>query len=100
MVSPLAKGSPELIDMVVVREGTEGPYTGAGGVMRRGTAQELATQESFNPRFGAERVADYQPLPGSPLARAASAVDSASAPCHDSMLMVAEKATDGTGAKH
>ena len=38
VVSPLAKGSPELIDMVVVREGTEGPYTGAGGVMRRGTA--------------------------------------------------------------
>ena len=35
-VSPLAKGSPETIDMVVVREGTEGPYTGAGGVMRRG----------------------------------------------------------------
>src|ERR1700748_1103783 len=35
--SPLAKGSAQTIDMVVVREGTEGPYTGAGGVMRRGT---------------------------------------------------------------
>ena len=58
-VSPLVKGSPETIDMVVVREGTEGPYTGAGGVMRRGTAQELATQESFNTRFGVERVARY-----------------------------------------
>ncbi len=35
--SPLANGTPETIDMIVVREGTEGPYTGAGGVMRRGT---------------------------------------------------------------
>ncbi len=58
-VSPLAKGSPETIDMVVVREGTEGPYTGAGGVMRRGTPQELATQESFNTAFGVQRVARY-----------------------------------------
>ena len=59
VVSPLAKGSPETIDMVVVREGTEGPYTGAGGVMRRGMAEELATQESLNTRFGVERVARY-----------------------------------------
>jgi 3-isopropylmalate dehydrogenase len=59
VASPLAKGSPETIDMLVVREGTEGPYTGAGGVMRRGTPQELATQESFNTRFGVERVARY-----------------------------------------
>ncbi len=57
--SPLVNGSPETIDMVVVREGTEGPYTGAGGVMRRGTPQELATQESFNTAFGVERVARY-----------------------------------------
>jgi 3-isopropylmalate dehydrogenase len=59
VASPLAKGSPETIDMVVVREGTEGPYTGAGGVMRRGTPEELATQESLNTRFGVERVARY-----------------------------------------
>ena len=59
VASPLAKGSPETIDMLVIREGTEGPYTGAGGVMRRGTPQELATQESFNTRFGVERVARY-----------------------------------------
>src|SRR5580700_6984564 len=59
VTSPLTKGTPETIDMLVVREGTEGPYTGAGGVMRRGTAQELATQESFNTRFGVERVARY-----------------------------------------
>ncbi|TVZ04157.1 3-isopropylmalate dehydrogenase [Trebonia kvetii] len=59
VASPLAKGTPETIDMVVVREGTEGPYTGAGGVMRRGTPQEIATQESYNTYFGVERVARY-----------------------------------------
>jgi len=59
VASPLAKGSPETIDMVVVREGTEGPYTGAGGFMRRGTPEELATKESLNTRFGVERVARY-----------------------------------------
>src|SRR6201995_5271660 len=58
-VSPLAKGSPETIDMIVVREGTEGPYTGAGGGMGPGTPQELATQESFNTAFGVERVTRY-----------------------------------------
>ena len=37
VASPLASARPETVDMVVVREGTEGPYTGAGGVMRKGT---------------------------------------------------------------
>src|ERR1700728_5378645 len=59
VTSPLADVRPESVDMVVVREGTEGPYTGAGGVMRRGTPQELATQESYNTAFGVERVARY-----------------------------------------
>jgi 3-isopropylmalate dehydrogenase len=59
VASPLVKGTPETIDMIVVREGTEGPYTGAGGVMRKGTPQELATQESYNTYFGVERVARY-----------------------------------------
>ena len=45
--------------MVVVREGTEGPYTGAGGVMRKGTPAEIATQESVNTAFGVQRVARY-----------------------------------------
>ncbi len=52
--SPLA-GEPS-IDMIVVREGTEGPYAGAGGVLRRGTPHEVATEESINTRFGVERV--------------------------------------------
>src|SRR5690242_4613358 len=59
VASPLVNGTPETIDMVVVREGTESLYAGAGGVLRRGTAQEVATQESLNTRFGVERVARY-----------------------------------------
>ncbi|MEI6249849.1 MAG: 3-isopropylmalate dehydrogenase [Actinomycetes bacterium] len=52
--SPLA-GVTEL-DFVVVREGTEGPYVGAGGFLAQGTAHEVATEESLNTRRGAERV--------------------------------------------
>src|SRR3954467_3410356 len=59
VATPLAAARPETLDMVVVREGTEGPYTGAGGVMRKGTAAEIATQESINTAFGVERVARY-----------------------------------------
>jgi 3-isopropylmalate dehydrogenase len=59
VASPLVNGTPETIDMVVIREGTESLYAGAGGVLRRGTAQEVATQESLNTRFGVERVARY-----------------------------------------
>ena len=57
VASPLAKADP--IDMVVVREGTEGLYAGAGGAMRKGTKDEIATQESLNTRFGVERVVRY-----------------------------------------
>src|ERR1700683_3984989 len=59
VASPLASARPETLDMVVVREGTEGPYTGAGGVMRKGTPAEIATQESVNTAFGVQRVARY-----------------------------------------
>ncbi len=57
--TPLAKARPEDIDMIVVREGTEGPYAGAGGVLRRGTPYEVATQESMNTAYGVERVVRY-----------------------------------------
>src|SRR3712207_1159544 len=53
--TPLADVKPEHLDMVVVRENTEGAYVGAGGVLRRGTDHELATQDSLNHRFGVER---------------------------------------------
>jgi 3-isopropylmalate dehydrogenase len=52
--SPLADGS--LVDMVVVREGTEGPYTGTGGSLRRGTTHEVASEVSVNTAYGVERV--------------------------------------------
>jgi 3-isopropylmalate dehydrogenase len=40
----------------VVREGTEGPYVGNGGVVRRGTPHEIATEVSVNTSYGVERV--------------------------------------------
>src|SRR5260370_35994445 len=45
--------------MVEAREGPEGPYSGPGGVMRKGTPAEIATQESVNTAFGLQRVARY-----------------------------------------
>ena len=44
------------VDMVVVREGTEGPYVGNGGTMRTGTPHEVATEVSLNTAYGIERV--------------------------------------------
>jgi 3-isopropylmalate dehydrogenase len=44
------------IDFVVVREGTEGPYVGNGGVVRSGTPHEIATEVSVNTAYGVERV--------------------------------------------
>jgi 3-isopropylmalate dehydrogenase len=44
------------VDMVVVREGTEGPYVGNGGRLREGTPHEVATETSLNTAFGVERV--------------------------------------------
>ncbi|MFJ1826952.1 3-isopropylmalate dehydrogenase [Streptomyces sp. NPDC088178] len=52
--TPLA-GRPD-IDFVVVREGTEGPYTGNGGSLRTGTSAEVATEVSVNTAYGVERV--------------------------------------------
>lgn len=54
VIGPLA-GNPA-IDFVVVREGTEGPYTGNGGAIRVGTEHEVATEVSLNTAFGVRRV--------------------------------------------
>jgi 3-isopropylmalate dehydrogenase len=54
--TPLAGIAPGDIDMVVVREGTEGPYVGVGGALRHGSPHEVATENSVNTRFGVERV--------------------------------------------
>lgn len=53
--SPLKNKGPEDIDFVVVRENTEGLYTGAGGFLKKGTPDEVAIQESINTRKGVER---------------------------------------------
>jgi 3-isopropylmalate dehydrogenase len=59
VASPLSGLRSESVDMLVVREGTEGPYIEAGGVMRKGTPGEVATQESINTAFGIGRVTRY-----------------------------------------
>src|SRR4030066_384585 len=56
---PLKDKRPEHIDFVVVRENTEGLYTGAGGVLKKGTPDEVAVQESINTRKGVERCIRY-----------------------------------------
>ncbi|MCP6060377.1 isocitrate/isopropylmalate family dehydrogenase, partial [Klebsiella pneumoniae] len=47
---------PRDIDFTVVREGTEGPYVGNGGVIREGTEHEIATEVSVNTAHGVRRV--------------------------------------------
>jgi 3-isopropylmalate dehydrogenase len=56
---PLKDKGPEHIDFVVVRENTEGLYTGAGGVLKKNTPDEVAVQESINTRKGVERCLRY-----------------------------------------
>ena len=53
--TPLKDKGPEDINFVVVRENTEGLYAGAGGVLKKGTPDEVAVQESINTRKGVER---------------------------------------------
>ena len=55
-LTPLRDRKPEEIDFVVFRENTEGAYCGAGGFLKKGTAEEIATQEELNTRRGVERI--------------------------------------------
>ncbi|GAB3120933.1 3-isopropylmalate dehydrogenase [Glaciibacter psychrotolerans] len=57
VASPLAE--PGDVDFLVVREGTEGPYVGNGGVIRQGTPHEIANEVSVNTAYGVERVVRY-----------------------------------------
>ncbi len=57
--TPLRDKGPEHIDLVIVRENTEGLYLGSGGNIRKGTSQEVAIQEMVNTRFGVERCIRY-----------------------------------------
>jgi 3-isopropylmalate dehydrogenase len=55
-LTPLRLAESETIDIVIVRENTEGFYTGSGGSLRPGTAQEVAISESLATRYGVDRV--------------------------------------------
>ncbi|MGC8657957.1 MAG: 3-isopropylmalate dehydrogenase [Desulfomonilaceae bacterium] len=57
--TPLKNKGPEDIDFVVLRENTEGFYVGSGGYFKKGTADEVAIQESINTRKGIERLLRY-----------------------------------------
>lgn len=57
--TPLKNKGPQEIDFIVVRENTEGLYAGGGGFLRKGTADEIAIQESINTRKGVERCIRY-----------------------------------------
>src|SRR3954447_21959297 len=54
-----APGHTQPHDFIVIRENTEGPYVGEGGVLRKGTPNEVATQGSVNTRMGVERCIRY-----------------------------------------
>ena len=54
--SPVSIATPENVDMIVCREGTEGLYCGAGGFLRKNTAHEVATEESINTWYGVEKI--------------------------------------------
>ncbi|MCF8112003.1 MAG: 3-isopropylmalate dehydrogenase [Desulfobacteraceae bacterium] len=55
VATPLREKGPDDIDFVVIRENSEGLYAGAGGILKRNTADEVAVQESINTRKGVER---------------------------------------------
>ncbi|NIA19308.1 MAG: 3-isopropylmalate dehydrogenase [Xanthomonadaceae bacterium] len=57
--TPLRDKGPDDIDFMVVRENSEGLYTGSGGFLKKGTADEVAIQESINTRKGVERCLRY-----------------------------------------
>jgi 3-isopropylmalate dehydrogenase len=55
-LTPLRDRQPADINFVVFRENTEGAYCGAGGFLKKGTPEEIATQEELNTRHGVERI--------------------------------------------
>jgi 3-isopropylmalate dehydrogenase len=57
--TPIKDKGPEDIDFVVVRENTEGLYSGTGGFLKKGTPDEVAIQTSVNTRKGADRCLKY-----------------------------------------
>src|ERR1017187_284873 len=58
-LTPLKNRTEKDINLYVIRENTEGLYTGMGGFFKKGTADEIATQEEINTRKGVERILRY-----------------------------------------
>ena len=58
-LTPLKNCGEKDVRFVVVRENTEGLYVGIGGIFKKGTADEIATQEEVNTRKGVERILRY-----------------------------------------
>lgn len=59
VATPLANRGPKDIDFDVIRENTEDLYCGNGGIVRKGTPQEISTQEMITTRFGVDRTLRY-----------------------------------------
>jgi 3-isopropylmalate dehydrogenase len=58
-LSPLRSEDRRAVDLLIVRENTEGLYVGMGGRFKKGTEQEVAIQEDLNTYLGVTRIIDY-----------------------------------------
>jgi len=58
-LSPLRREERRKIDLLIVRENTEGLYVGMGGRFKKGTEAEVAIQEDLNTHLGVTRIIDY-----------------------------------------
>jgi 3-isopropylmalate dehydrogenase len=58
-LSPLRRDERRQVDLMVVRENTEGLYVGMGGRFKKGTIEEIAIQEDVNTHFGVTRILEY-----------------------------------------
>jgi len=58
-LSPLRREERRMVDMLIVRENTEGLYVGMGGRFKKGTEQEVAIQEDLNTYLGVTRIIEY-----------------------------------------
>lgn len=58
-LTPLKDRVEKDVNFIVFRENTEGEYVGMGGIFKKGTADEIATQEDINTRKGVERIIRY-----------------------------------------
>src|ERR1700751_2551148 len=58
-LSPLRREERRRVDLMVVRENTEGAYVGMGGRFKKGTADEIAIQEDLNTHLGVTRIIEH-----------------------------------------